>query len=849
MKHISIITLLIALNFFQVFAQNIDTLLVTGPLVNKVFIETDNKTKPGIEVLKSDFNQGAIFSPLQLIQGKVPGFNINNLSALDPNPDLEIQIRGYSYYFDDREPLYLLDGVPITSSEIVPVQNIESIIVLRKVSETAPFGMLGSNGVVLIKTRKNSEKRFNLAYNTYTSIEIFAKKNEMMSANEWRSFKDKLSESEFPHLSEFWSYDEWTNTKDYGSDTDWRNTITQNTISHSQHISCYGKIGKTSYSTDLQFNNNNGKIQKTGNKTMSGQIAISQLALKDKLKIDLSLISTEKVFNKINGHPFLSSYNSIIGKAEGNIISTTNTYNPTVPLSGVSQNGEFNLTSGIHLNPLNLIYFTGDNHTLTKSSINVKASYRLFNGLTLSGFYSKQNSSQEDYYWLNHKHISISLRTYKEKIELIKEIEDFSDVMLDYRKSFGKHHLQTRLSLTNYNYNSDFEEFDTTSTAFAGISSSRLWSESYYSVSDLLASFDYNYAHKYYFSFNLLSELQIDNFNEFEEQLIPSFSLAWAVGNENFLSSFNWLNSLILHYDYGQYQYQKIRNLASTSPIINNPATYYLTKQEEQNFGLEFSAFSNKINFAFEHYNRKTNNTQDSVTYINSGWEYALTYNYVSKLLKWNSHLALSLNKHQIKSNYYGANYASFGNITGYEFAGFSDTDMLLVFDENGNPVELQQGEEKIIGNALPSSFLGFTNYFYCKNFDLSISIRGAFGFDIKNHIKIFQYYKMNHRKEEVNLDERVFAWTNRLDETDYFIEKGDYLKIDNISIGYTLPMKDRLVKSTRFYLACNNLAMFTKSTVEDPEMAGINGLFPGNFYFPNYYRTRIFLLGLNVGF
>jgi hypothetical protein len=154
----------------------------------------------------------------------------------------------------------------------------------------------------------------------------------------------------------------------------------------------------------------------------------------------------------------------------------------------------------------------------------------------------------------------------------------------------------------------------------------------------------------------------------------------------------------------------------------------------------------------------------------------------------------------------------------------------------------------------MPKSFFGLTNNFQYKNFDLSISIRGALGFNIENK----EYYSYVENSNSILLDrnfknyiqtvdQRALLWQNdfSLENTDYIIEKGDYVKIDNITLGYTIPSLNKVIKNLKLYIGCNNIALFTKFRGGDPEMAGISGANQGIYYKENYPFTRIFVLGL----
>lgn len=99
---------------------------------------------------------------------------------------------------------------------------------------------------------------------------------------------------------------------------------------------------------------------------------------------------------------------------------------------------------------------------------------------------------------------------------------------------------------------------------------------------------------------------------------------------------------------------------------------------------------------------------------------------------------------------------------------------------------------------------------------------------------------------QEIENTGEFIYYSSVIKESDYVIEKGDYLKIDNITLGSQLPLKSEIIKNARVYVSYNNVKTFTNFTGGDPEMAGISGYYPGRF-FERYPNTRIFLLGVNI--
>ena len=191
------------------------------------------------------------------------------------------------------------------------------------------------------------------------------------------------------------------------------------------------------------------------------------------------------------------------------------------------------------------------------------------------------------------------------------------------------------------------------------------------------------------------------------------------------------------------------------------------------------------------------------------------------------------------------------GNFYTFRYAGVSDDGNWLIYDKDNNIIPIANGTDEdktITGNGLPKLNASLTNNITWKNFDASISMRGAFGFELFD-VHDF-YYGLQTRQG--NLSSNAFRRNAKITKgsnviSDYFIHKGDYGKIDAISIGYTLNTKYKFVEKVRLYGTANNLYTFTHFPGVDPSTYQVNGLTPGTFgehvydqvMSENYYQHR----------
>jgi hypothetical protein len=199
------------------------------------------------------------------------------------------------------------------------------------------------------------------------------------------------------------------------------------------------------------------------------------------------------------------------------------------------------------------------------------------------------------------------------------------------------------------------------------------------------------------------------------------------------------------------------------------------------------------------------------------------------------------------------------GNIYGWEHAGISEDGKWQVWNKDNtekiHPTNATFEDRRVIGNGLPKSYFGFNNTLRYGNFDLDMTLRGALFFDILNTI-------MLHRLNPATLpaqtllntftDPEIFALRDQRNYMDsYWVQRGDYVKLDNITLGYNIPVSNlnlKYFKQIRFYVSGANLFCLTKYTGEDPELE-IQGLSPGYDQYWNYPRTKTYTIGLNVKF
>lgn len=850
-KRSFIFTASIALFFSHVYAQESKT---DSLKIKNQHITTNSQT-----LQTADLNRNVAFTPIQLLAGKVPGLTIQCSNTNDPNPTLEFQLRGASTMVLSTELLYVVDGIQLNNIDFLIPENIASIRVLKNISETSQYGMKGCNGVVIITTKQASKKAFNINFSSFAYIENFSQKSDYTSAAEWRKLKNDWKNS--TNKSEA---DLSIDMIDYNASTDWRKEISQQKISQSKTLQVSGTINKTSYSASGLVDDFNGMLQKTNSKKYKGQFNITQKALNDKLSLSVGYSASSKKYSNINNNQYTNKFDIDQGGNKRNMIyssllSTAETFNPTIPIYFNNGNyGRDTLYYDNYQNPVEILNNTNDNRKLTFTNYSIEGNYEIIKGLSVSAAYNEQSIKNDDlatYKWneKNKKTTDTTLSHYSSTISTLTS-------KLNYSLSADKHNVDIELVFNQFNekYNGNYLERNYVAK----------YGSNYYGETErkqYLATLNYNYNSVYYLSTNLLKD-ESDLYN-YDNCYYPSVNVAWEIANEENLRNLLWLNKLTLRGGYGE-----TKRILSVNPSIFNSGALYAPELKnekliETNIGTNVNVLDNRIQLAVDYYERKTKdglvsfNLASGTTFYNKfisnkleiknrGFEINLTAIPLLNPVKWSISGNISFNKNTVKhknSDEIIIN-KSIGDFNGYRFAGLDDKKRILYHNPKySEPTTSIPQESEVLGNGIPKSYFGLSNTFNYKHFELNISLRGASDFDIRNYTKTIIYYD-NIRKKNIQFISKIYGNYNTwyLRETDFVVEKGDYVKIDNISLGYTFNLEKQHIEALNIYVACNNVATFTKFSGGDPEAVNLNND-QGMYNCNTYPQTRLFVVGLKL--
>ncbi|RYE21363.1 MAG: SusC/RagA family TonB-linked outer membrane protein, partial [Sphingobacteriaceae bacterium] len=330
-------------------------------------------------------------------------------------------------------------------------------------------------------------------------------------------------------------------------------------------------------------------------------------------------------------------------------------------------------------------------------------------------------------------------------------------------------------------------------------------------------------------------------------------------------------------------------------------------RKKETDIGLEFTLFKNRLSGTVDVFNRTVKDLLDTYTspqppfiqstiYTNvgqissKGIELALSYALVKKRdFSWDMDFTASTLRNKLDS-YSNSNYkvlfktfapiggagalgdaittyegGNVGEFWGKRFAGFTADGKWLFYNRNGEKVtndKINYSKDRNvtdlakIGNAIPKYYASWNNNFFYKNFNLRVFLRGKFDYDILNSTAL----SYANKTWSGNLLESTFTKYSPINDTyqysDYYIEKGTYVKLDEVTLGYNFKLKNKFINRLYVYATGQNLGTITGYTGSDPDYIRDTGLGrdDGNGILgvdnrSAYPSTRSFIFGVNVGF
>ena len=631
-----------------------DAALLNEVVVIGYGVARKNDLTGSVTALKPDEkNHGMITSAQDMIQGKIAGVNVTNGGGT-PGGGATIRIRGGSSLNASNDPLIVIDGLAMDNQGIKGAANplsmvnpndIESFTVLKDASATAIYGSRGSNGVIIITTKKGrSNMAPKVSYNGNVSLSVKKKTLDVLNGDEYRKF-----------IIDYYGQDsEAASLLNFGN-TDWQSEIFHPAVSTDHSVTVQGGLKNMPYRVSVGYTDQNG-ILKTGNfQRATASVTLNPSFLDDHLK-----------FN-INGK-FMYAYNRY---ANGDAIGDATRVDPThFPYSSDAMYKNYGgywqwLDSGSSLmdptyptmwnrntvaNPLSRLYEKDDRANSYDYMGNVEVDYQIhgFEDLRLHANASGDwaNGTQDtdyapwgptNFYYGNsgysyEKKYNLTFSAYAQYYKDFAKTQHF-DIMVGYEWSHNKFegdsyyaglYPQTTQQVITYDDGTTEPAAGKPYNAKTGIWKSENYLVSFFGRANYIA-FD---------RYMLTATVRRDGSSRFKEHwaTFPSVAFGWKINEEAFLKNVKWIYELKLRLGWGKtgqqdgigdYNYFASYNVNTTNadgryPLVglNDEGLLYRPDAYNQdlkwetttttNVGLDFSVFNNRLSGSLDYYYRKT---------------------------------------------------------------------------------------------------------------------------------------------------------------------------------------------------------------------------------------------------
>ncbi|MBW4360865.1 SusC/RagA family TonB-linked outer membrane protein [Flavobacterium taihuense] len=929
-------------------------------------------------VKAKDIENLKVVSVDQMLQGKAAGVSVTNNSGA-PGSAASVRIRGTTSISGTNEPLYVIDGVPVSGDatgkstsgrplagrdgfsssggsgnnavsplSMINPSDIESMDILKDASATAIYGSRGANGVIIITTKSGKKGTGRVAYENFTSISNVTNKLDVLTLPEYATLKTNLAK-----LWGFQTRQEFSHPELLGPGTDWQDEVYRTAISQSHQLSFSGAKDGTSYYLSGSYLDNEGTIINSGLKRYTVR-----------LNLDSKIKSWLRVGGNLSGG--ITNENITVNQSFSGLISNTLLQSPDIPVrnaDGTFAGPPSSEQSVTYYNPV-AEALTRENTLVRKNFLgNMYAEADLFKGLkyrieiAANTEFSENDDFRPSYKWGSQENLLADLDVRRQNwySTNIKNL-------LTYDKTFDKHHFTILLGQeandshwegliasaqgfkTNSIHTLNLADVDNnTVTQYKGSAS----------LSSLFARVIYDFNDKYSITASTRQDVssKFDPTTDNQKGVFNAISGSWKLSNEPFMEGTRkYVDNIKFRLGYGETGNQQIPNNSYSAMLnVQNsglgsgflPANYpnpnlVWESLNQTNFGIDFTMLESKLFASVDFYDKKSEGFLFQVplplyltgggsqyggvsapysnlgTMSNKGYDITLGYNLKSSgNFNWDTSLVVSHYKNNLDEIANGIILTQEVNTNGYQPVVVTNTTINNpigmfygyvtegIFKDqatlNNAPIQFGQpvgtgagetslgdvkykdvnGDGKIdandktfIGNPHPDLTFGFTNNFKYKNFDCSIFLQGSYGNDVMNLTKragttnaslydnqlvdAMDYYS-DTNTESNNPRPIADSANNNLLISDRYVEDGSYIRIQNVTLGYSLPsdvISKFKVTRLRLYGTAQNLLTFTDYSGYDPEIGSFNqNVLLSGIDNGRYPVARTFTIGLNVEF
>ncbi|MCX2738894.1 SusC/RagA family TonB-linked outer membrane protein [Pontibacter anaerobius] len=847
----------------------------------------------------------------QLLQGRAAGVQVASNTGT-PGGGVFVRVRGSSSINGSSDPLYVVDGVPIqannlsgidlgggTTSPIADINpaDIESMEILKDASATAIYGARAANGVVLITTKRGSSGKAKVSLGMYTGIQNAPRLPDVVDGPTY----ERLMNEAFINNGKAPKYA----NPDGAISTDWADAVFRTGKISNYDLSVSGGTDKVHYLVSANHFNQEGVMIGSDFKRNTARVNLDFYPV-DKLKVGTSILYSRNERNRLRND------DNISGAMPGTFAFPAN-------LPYYKPDGSYTKFS-IFENPIAAVKESDIQMSTNRFLGSVFAEYEITNGLRLRSSFSLDNSTVlEDLY--DNTLLNNGAGTNGFGLSLATQNDNWiQENVLSYEFARNEHSFNVLLGTTLQESAFSMtqavgEQFP--SNDFRKITSAAVQRSSSNASSWGIASFftriGYDYKDKYLATINVRRDASSRFGADNRWGTFPSVALGWVVSEEAFFEPMpDFVGDVKIRASYGITGNQSgisdfqalglwggssaYADIPGVSPVqLANPDLKWETTAQTD-IGLDLGLFNNRVNIIADYYVKKTSDlllavplprtsgfnslVQNYGALENKGFELAVIADVIkSEDFTWNANFNIASNKNKVTKlaapfNVY--NRDLFRYEEGYPLYSFyfheqtgvdPATGDIQFADVDGDGEFDPNVDRKIVGDANPDFFGGFTNTLNYKAFDLSFFLQYSYGNDQLNWNRFFSEHggvrDFNFMKSQLDRWQKPgdVTMVPKMTAANYagnlrpsrFLEDGSYMRLKNISLGYTLPqalVSKVGISRARVYITGQNVFTVTKYTGLDPELTGIgdNPLAQGiEFY--SLPQPRVFMGGFNLSF
>lgn len=854
--------------------------------------------------LKQDDLVAGSVSPLIAIQGKVPGLNISSGNGSDPNASVSLQLRGVNSVKASQGPLVVIDGVPGGDINSVAKEDIESVNVLRDASAAAIYGTRASGGVILITTKRPQAGKAAVNFTSEYFVESVRRKPELLSGDEYVALglgDDKGARTDW--------YDVVTNKNPFsnrqvinvsgGSET--ANVYTTFFKRDAKGISIGSKRGEIGGRLNSNFKFFDNLVELTTN------VSYNQV------NADFPGNSAPGNFRDENNSlyniaigldPTISPYDASDPTGYNVLTGGFDRWNPLAEVMLRKKQNQYRYllaNATVKLNITKDLYtsaMVGIKNNTEHPSFFRSSQHRVSREQNVDGYAKQEYKRWDD-------------RIFEWTVGYTKRLEDHQiNAVAGYSyQDFNGQGFWAE----NSNFPVDgLAEHDMGSGTWladgrAGLGS---WKDPWVKLAAFFGRINYSFKDRYIITANLRHEGSSKFAPGNRWGSFPGVSVGWRLSQEPFMKNINFIDDIKIRGGYGETGNEGFGAEVSTRMYSadtwwlfdggwnrtfgvkhnQNPGIRWEVKKEF-NAGIDFAILGNKLSGRFDYYKRVIDDliydisvsqppaihdktTMNVGSMENRGLEFELNYNAVkTKNLSYTSSIVAAHNKTTLRSLYGSQTFQDemsfpapgspgtavrlypgepIGQYYIWKFAGFREDGEWLLYNKNNEVIpagDKKLEDKRFTGNAIPKLQLSWNHTVSYKNWDAGVYLRSWLGYDVFNMMNM--YYGIPNIKGRNALKSGLGELQNVKEKqlSDYWLEKGDFLKVDAISVGYTFNKKwTGPFRSIRVYAAGRDLFVITGYNGLDPE-TNINGLTPGFEVLDVYPKTRTFMFGLQASF